>query len=45
VFPDQPDSFYDSFTDSGPDATVVLCIDAALVGTPCEGELTVNLPS
>ena len=45
VFKDQPDSFYASFTDSGPKATVKLCIDAALVGTPCDGSLTVNLPA
>jgi ribose transport system substrate-binding protein len=44
VFPDQPDSFYASFTDSGPNATVKLCIEAALVGTPCDGDLKVNLP-
>jgi ribose transport system substrate-binding protein len=44
VFPDQPDSFFASFTDSGPNATVKLCIEAALVGTPCDGELKVNLP-
>jgi ribose transport system substrate-binding protein len=44
VFAELPDSFYASFTDSGPDAAVELCVDAALVGTPCEGELTVTLP-
>jgi ribose transport system substrate-binding protein len=45
VFPDQPDSFFDDFTDSGPNAIVKLCIDAALSGTPCPGALNVNLPA
>jgi ribose transport system substrate-binding protein len=44
VFPDLPDSFFDDFTDSGPNAMVKLCLDAALHGTPCEGRLEVNLP-
>jgi ribose transport system substrate-binding protein len=43
VFPDLPDSFFADFTDSGPHATVKLCVDAALNGTPCGGSLTVNL--
>ncbi len=45
VFPDLPDSFFADFTDSGPNATVKICVDAALKGTPCEGSLNVNLPS
>jgi len=45
VFPDLPDSFFADFTDSGPNATVVLCKDAALNGTPCPGPLKVNLPA
>lgn len=45
VFPDLPDSFFADFTDSGPNATVVLCKEAALDGTPCSGTLKVNLPS
>ena len=44
VFPDLPDSFFDDFTDSGPNAIVKFCIDAALKGSPCEGALVVNLP-
>jgi ribose transport system substrate-binding protein len=43
VFPDLPDSFFADFTDSGPEATVVLCQEAATDGTPCPGELTVRL--
>ena len=45
VFPDQPDSFFDDFTDSGPHATLKLCIDAALDGKACGTSLQVNLPS
>ncbi len=44
VFPDLPDSFFADFTDSGPDATVKLCVEAALDGKPCSGTLDVNLP-
>ncbi|MGH7102624.1 MAG: substrate-binding domain-containing protein, partial [Acetobacteraceae bacterium] len=44
VFPDLPDSFFADFTDSGPDATVKICVDAALKGTPCPGRLDVRLP-
>ena len=45
VFPDLPDSFFADFTDSGPNATVLLCVKAALDGTPCGPNLKVNLPS
>jgi ribose transport system substrate-binding protein len=45
VFPDLPDSFFADFTDSGPNATVVLCQEAATDGKPCPGELDVNLGS
>lgn len=45
VFPNLPDSFFADFTDSGPDASVKLCVDAALNGTPCGGTLKVNLPA
>ncbi len=45
VFPDLPDSFFDDFTDSGPNAMVRFCVDAALHGTPCSGPLDVNLPA
>ncbi len=45
VFPDQPDSFFDDFTDSGDHATVKLCVEAALNGTACTGgPLGVTLP-
>ncbi|MDE2581793.1 MAG: ABC transporter substrate-binding protein [Rhodospirillales bacterium] len=44
VFPHLPDSFFADFTDSGPDATVKICVDAALKGTPCPGHLHVRLP-
>ena len=33
VFPNLPDSFFADFTDSGPKATVVICVQAALKGT------------
>ena len=45
VFPDLPDSFFDDFTDSGPNAMAKFCVDAALHGTPCPGPLAVNLPA
>ena len=45
VFPDLPDSFFADFTDSGPNATVKLCVEAATDGKPCAGELEVNLPA
>jgi ribose transport system substrate-binding protein len=44
VFPKLPDSFFADFTDSGPDATVKICVDAALTGTPCPGSLDIRLP-
>jgi ribose transport system substrate-binding protein len=45
VFPGLPDSFFADFTDSGPNATVVLCQEAATDGKPCPGSLKVNLGS
>jgi ribose transport system substrate-binding protein len=45
VFPDLPDSFFSDFTDNGPQATVKICIDAALEGKACPGALSVNLPN
>jgi len=45
VFPKLPDSFFADFTDSGPNATVKICVDAALNGTPCGGTLNVQLPT
>lgn len=44
VFPKMTDSFFTDFTDSGPNAVVKICVDAALHGTPCGGKLTVHLP-
>jgi len=44
VFPGLPDSFFDDFTDSGPKATVVICVKAAQKGTPCPGSLKVRIP-
>jgi ribose transport system substrate-binding protein len=44
VFPQLPDSFFADFTDSGPDAVVKLCVDAALDGKACPGSLDVKLP-
>jgi ribose transport system substrate-binding protein len=45
VFKDQADSFFTDFTDSGPNATVKICVEAALTGKPCPGRLDVKLPS
>ena len=45
VFPTLPDSFFADFTDSGPNATLVICVQAALKGTPCPGSLKIRLPS
>jgi len=45
VFQNQADSFFTDFTDSGPNATVKLCVGAALTGKPCPGSLDVKLPS
>jgi ribose transport system substrate-binding protein len=44
VFPNLPDSFFTDFTDSGPKATVVICVQAALSGKACPGTLKVRLP-
>ena len=44
VFPDLPDSFFADFTDAGDQATVKLCVEAALDGKACSGTLDVNLP-
>jgi ribose transport system substrate-binding protein len=44
AFPNLPDSFFADFTDSGPKATVVICVQAALKGTPCPGSLHIRLP-
>ena len=37
VFPDLADSFFTDFTDSGPKATVKICVQAALSGKACPG--------
>jgi ribose transport system substrate-binding protein len=44
AFPNLPDSFFADFTDSGPKATVVICVKAALTGKPCPGALNIRLP-
>ena len=44
VFPTLPDSYFADFTDSGPNATLVICVKAALTGKPCPGVLNVRLP-
>ena len=44
VFPDLPDSFFDDFTDSGDQAVLKICVDAALDGKSCNSALAVNLP-
>ncbi|HEY1366428.1 MAG TPA: sugar ABC transporter substrate-binding protein [Gaiellaceae bacterium] len=44
VFPKLPDSFFTDFTDSGPNATVQICVQAALTGAACPGTLKVRLP-
>ncbi len=43
VFPDMPDSFFDDFTDSGPNAVVKFCAGAAVDGKACQGSLAVKL--
>lgn len=45
VFPKLPDSFFADFTDSGPNATVEFCVEAATEGKPCGKSLKVNLPT
>jgi len=44
VFPDLEDSFFDTFTDSGPNAAVLICKDAALTGKQCPTAPKVQLP-
>lgn len=44
VFNNVPSSFFDDFTDSGPKATVVICLKAALTGKPCPGSLNIRIP-
>jgi ribose transport system substrate-binding protein len=44
VFSNVPDSFFDAFTDSGPNAIVKVCVQAALTGKACPGTMKVNVP-
>jgi ribose transport system substrate-binding protein len=44
TFKDQSSSFFADFTDSGPNAVVVACVEMATQGKPCPGTLTVKLP-
>jgi ribose transport system substrate-binding protein len=43
VFTDQADSFFDTFTDAGASPSVVVCLQGALDGSACPGELKVDL--
>jgi ribose transport system substrate-binding protein len=43
TFKDLPGSYFVDFTDSGPNASVIVCKDAVLHGTPCPGTLAVRL--
>jgi ribose transport system substrate-binding protein len=44
TFKSQPSSFFADFTDSGPNATVIACLDMATQGKACPGTLNVRLP-
>ncbi len=44
TFKDLPASYFVDFTDSGPNATVVMCKQGVLTGAPCPGNLLVRLP-
>lgn len=44
VFPNLEDSFFTTFTDSGSNPTVKICVDAALSGKACPEPPTINLP-
>jgi ribose transport system substrate-binding protein len=44
VFSSLPSSFFDDFTDSGPNATVNICINAATQGQACPGSLDIKIP-
>lgn len=44
VFPDLEDSFFVTFTDSGANPTVKICVDAALSGNVCPEPPTITLP-
>jgi ribose transport system substrate-binding protein len=44
VFPKVEDSFFDGFTDTGPQPVLTMCLDSALTGKPCGHRLNVTLP-
>ncbi len=44
VFPEVDDSFFTAFTDSGEDATVKICLEAAQKAQACGKKLDFNLP-
>jgi ribose transport system substrate-binding protein len=43
VFADQADSFFTTFTDAGATPAVKLCVQGAVDGKPCPGDIKVNL--
>lgn len=45
AFSNLPSSFFADFTDSGPNAVVSICVDAATKGTACPNGVSVKLPS
>ncbi len=44
TFKSLPSSFFADFTDSGPHATLKLCVTAATTGKPCPGSLKITIP-
>lgn len=44
TFKNQSSSFFADFTDSGPKATVTICVDAATKGAVCPGGVKVRIP-
>jgi ribose transport system substrate-binding protein len=44
TFKNLPSSFFADFTDSGPKATVKICVTAAEKGKPCPGSLKIAIP-
>lgn len=44
AFKNLPASWFDDFTDSGPNATVQICVTASTKGTPCPGSIKIRLP-
>ena len=43
VFKDQADSFFNTFTDAGDKPAVLMCIEGAVDGKPCPGDIKVDL--